>query len=339
MNFDFHLTSNSQGSTPGRTDRASVPAMPVLDNGVESNQFQDVNFGDGDGFSTVPEFEYHAQPSLFEGDSFVEGNTAAGSDISAGPRFNASDLPTARGFRARWRAQSQARCDGMSNIGGDGSESVPGSQSDVFTTLEMPDAKRQKTDISSAKDAHDDKQDFQPAQLQNIARIANFEAMQRVRAHDIKMPWEKGPLAPIFGGPMPNVPSVKSLIPPTVGLVDTLAPAVLTKQDTPVQVGPISKFAVKRIAAAKCVVPEDEMLARCLNQIKNLLLLDLQGTEVGFDAVQLGRRFGRVSRHFTGAQGLLCQEGHSNDPQKDISFVDTSRLDAGKRADTGMGYQ
>ena len=287
MNFAFDLTSNPQGSTPGRTDRASVPAMPVFDNDMESNQFQDVNFGDGDSFSTVPEFEYHVQPSHFQDDGFVEGNTAAGSDMSVGPRFNASDLPTVRGFRARWRAQSQARCDEMSNIGDDGAESVPGSQSDVFTNLETPDAKRQRTDISSAKDAHDDKQDFQPAQLQNIARIANFEAMQRVRAHDIKMPWEKGPLAPIFGGPMPNVPSVKSLIPPTVGLVDTLAPAVLTKQDTPVQVGPISKFAVKRIAAAKCVVPEDEMLARCLNQIKNLLLLDLQGTEVGLTLCNL----------------------------------------------------
>ena len=334
MNFDFNLTSNSQGSTPGRTDRASVPAMPVFDNDVESNQFQDVNFGDGDSFSTVPEFEYHVQPSHFQDDGFVEGNAAAGSDMSVGPRFNASDLPTVRGFRARWRAQSQARCDEMSNIGDDGAESVPGSQSDAFTTLETPDAKRQKTGISSAKDAHDDKQDFQPAQLQNIARIANFEAMQRVRAHDIKMPWEKGPLAPVFGGPMPNVPLVKSLIPPTVGLVDTLAPAVLTKQDTPVQVGPISKF-----AAAKCVVPEDEMLARCLNQIKNLLFAGPTGDGSWFDAVQLGRRFGRVSRRFTGAQGLLCQEGHGNDPKKDISFVDASRMDAGKRADNGMGHQ
>ena len=127
MNFDFNLTSNSQGSTPGRTDRASVPAMPVFDNDVESNQFQDVNFGDGDSFSTVPEFEYHVQPSHFQDDGFVEGNTAAGSDMSVGPRFNASDLPTVRGFRARWRAQSQARCDEMSNIGDDGAESVPGS--------------------------------------------------------------------------------------------------------------------------------------------------------------------------------------------------------------------
>ena len=46
-------------------------------------------------------------------------------------------------------------------------------------------------------------------------------------------------------------------------------------------IGPISKIAFKRIAAAKCVVQEDEMLARCLNPIKSLVEMDLQGTEVG----------------------------------------------------------
>ena len=280
-------TSTSQGSTPGRSDRASVSAVPSFDNSVGSNQFQDVNFGEGDAFSNVLNFECHGQPSQFQNDGLAERSTAAGAAMLAEPCFKASDLPTVRGFRARWRVQSQARCDEMSNIGGDGSESMPGSQSDVCATPETPEAKRQRTEIRSDKDAHDDTHDFQPTQLQNIARIANFEAMQRVRAQDIKMPWERGPLAPIFGGPMPNVPPVKSLTPPTVGLVDTLAPAVLTKQDTPVQVGPISKFAVKRIAAAKCVVPEDEMLARCLNQIKNLLLLDLQGTEVGLTLCNL----------------------------------------------------
>ena len=40
-----------------------------------------------------------------------------------------------------------------------------------------------------------------PLQLQNIARLASLEAMQRFRSHDIKMPWEKGPLAPVFGAP------------------------------------------------------------------------------------------------------------------------------------------
>ena len=291
-----------------------------------------------DPFPEVPGFEYNVQPSHFHDASLLlkkilqlDPNCQL-CHVSMQVTSQRSKVSEPGGvLRARPGVMT------VSNIEGDGSE--PGSQSDVLETSETPDAKRRKTIISSAKDAHDEKQDFQPAQLQNIARLANFEAMQRVRAHDIKMPWERGPLAPIFRGPMPNVPPVKTLVPPTVGLVDTLAPAVLTKQDTPVQVGPISKFAAKRIAAAKCVVPEDEMLARCLNQIKNLLLLDLQGTEVGLTLCNLAGGLDEISRRFAGAQGLLCQEGHGDDPQKDICFVDTSRLDAGQRADTGMGHQ
>ena len=80
---------------------------------------------------------------------------------------------------------------------------------------------------------------------------------------------------------MPALPAAKTLAPPIVGLMDTLAPTVLASEGSTVPIGPISKFAFKRIAAAKCVVPEDEMLARCLSQIKSLLLMDLQGTEVG----------------------------------------------------------
>ena len=45
-------------------------------------------------------------------------------------------------------------------------------------------------------------------------------------------------------------------------------------------IGSISKIAFKRIAAAKSVVQENEMLARCLNPIKSLVEMDLQGTEM-----------------------------------------------------------
>ncbi|CAL1135623.1 unnamed protein product, partial [Cladocopium goreaui] len=60
---------------------------------------------------------------------------------------------------------------------------------------------------------------------------------------------------------MPALPAAKTLAPPIVGLMDTLAPTVLASEGSTVPIGPISKFAFKRIAAAKCVVPEDEMLA------------------------------------------------------------------------------
>ena len=52
------------------------------------------------------------------------------------------------------------------------------------------------------------------------------------------------------------------------------------KQDTHMPSGPISQFARKRIASARVVLNDDELLAKCLNQVKVLLLLDLSGTEV-----------------------------------------------------------
>ena len=169
----------------------------------------------------------------------------------------------------------------MSLFGGDWSDSQPQTPSTGSAPCLIPNTKRQRTQNDVAMASNKESQDVTPVQLQNVARVASLEAMQRFRTHDIKMPWEQGPPAPTLGGPMPAMPPVKGLTPPVVGLIDTLAPAVLTKQDSPLQMGPVSKFAVKRIAASKCVIPEDEMLGRCLNQIKSLLLLDLQGTEVG----------------------------------------------------------
>ena len=186
-----------------------------------------------------------------------------------------------RGFRARWKAQSQARLDTFSNKEDAVSESQPDSQSLGVWEDGATSSKRPRVHESPHVNAQVAHESVEPLQLQNVARLASLEAMQRFRAHDIKMPWEKGPLAPVFGAPLPSMPNAKTLIPPLVGLVDTLAPVALTKQEVPVPVGPISKFAVKRIASARCVVPEDEMLARCLNQIKNLIVMDLQGTEVG----------------------------------------------------------
>ena len=189
--------------------------------------------------------------------------------------------PAVRSFRARWKAQSQARLETLSNKEDEASESQPDSQSLGVWEDGATSSKRPRVHESHHVNAQVAHEDIEPLQLQNVARLASLEAMQRFRSHDIKMPWEKGPLAPVFGAPLPSMTSAKTLMPPMVGLVDTLAPVALTKQETPIPVGPISKFAVKRIASARCVVPEDEMLARCLNQIKNLILMDLQGTEVG----------------------------------------------------------
>eukprot|EP00435_Cladocopium_sp_Y103_P041055 s1362_g11.t1 len=114
-----------------------------------------------------------------------------------------------------------------------------------------------------------------------IANVARLAALERFRSHNIKMPWEKGPLAPIFGFDTPGLSSSSSLVMPVFGMADTLAPSASVKQDTPPPVETLYKFAMKRIASAKFVIQEDELLSRCLNQIKTMMLMDLHGTEIG----------------------------------------------------------
>ena len=243
INVDRAMPSSSQGSTPGRMADASD--FCLADSGLNDHPENPQGL-----FGTV-----------------------------ADENFTGFEDPPPKGFRARWK--SQAYRDTQSLSAGESSGSQLESQFHGSEFAYMPDAKRPRTMRNNVTETEDEDQQLTAEQLGNISNIARLEAMQRFRTHDIKMPWEKGPLAPVFGGAFPSLPSVKGLVPPRVGLVDTLIPTAMTKQDTPMPIGPVSKFAAKRIAAAKCIVPEDEMLAKCLNQIKSLILLDLQGTEVG----------------------------------------------------------
>ena len=107
----------------------------------------------------------------------------------------------ARGFRARWKAQSQARLETLSNKEDQMSESQPDSQSLGVWEDGATSSKRPRVHESHHVNAQVAHEEVGPLQLQNIARLASLEAMQRFRSHDIKMPWEKGPLAPVFGAP------------------------------------------------------------------------------------------------------------------------------------------
>ena len=302
MDFDFNAApSQLQGLPTGPMDAASDLDAPECNQVAEGfDSLQGLPTGPMDAASDLDAPECNQVAEGF--DSFQPGldtsvfNQAVERVDSFHPRLDEGMLqqhgtsfekpeepliPTAKGFRARWKAKSQARQEEVSICGDNLSDSQHDSMSLCSWQLMEPENKRQRTQKEVDTRLHDVSDTVGPMQLQNIARLSSLEAMQRFRNHDIKMPWEKGPLAPVFGGPMPSMTPSASLVSPKVGLIDTLAPAVLTKQDPPIPIGPISKFAVKRIAAARCVVPEDEMLAKCLNQIKNLILLDLRGTEVG----------------------------------------------------------
>jgi len=125
------------------------------------------------------------------------------------------------------------------------------------------------------------------ASTENVAQIAQLAALERFRNHQVKLPWEKGPLAPIFGGPLPNAARLSEMSMPNLGLLETLAPPARASNSKVEQTATVSNFVVKRIARSKVVIAEDELLAKSLNQIKTLLLLDLTGSEVGMTMTNL----------------------------------------------------
>ena len=229
-----------------------------------------------------------AELSEFNDAAFANGSSAdvdmAGDATDKAPA-NESAGVVPKGFGARWTPKSQPKAEAASDdrpLSDYQSQSLPLASWDEVE----PVFKKLRTQSTSNAVAHS-VQDLTADDVQRIADVARLEALQRFRTHEIEMPWEKGPLAPIFGVPMPTLIPSKNLVMPMVGLVDTLSPAALSKQESPVPIGPISKFAIKRIAQAKCHVPGDEVLARCLNQIRTLLLMDLQATELGITLCNL----------------------------------------------------
>ena len=69
---------------------------------------------------------------------------------------------------------------------------------------------------------------------------------------------------------------------PLIGLVDHIAPPAQDKSEPhSTMLGRPSKFARQRIQKARLSIPEDEMSARSLNQIKGILSLDFEATELG----------------------------------------------------------
>ena len=73
-----------------------------------------------------------------------------------------------------------------------------------------------------------------PQVLENIQQTAQLAALQTVRQHNIKLPWETGPLAALFVSQ--DVISVDAKMDtPRVGLVDTLNPSQTLREEKVVQ--------------------------------------------------------------------------------------------------------
>ena len=226
--------------------------------------------------------ELFAGPDLLGSFSSPFAETSQADDSAAKGQASSSRPPI--NFRQRWRAQSESKRDDMSILDEivSQSEATEGSWD-----LIQPQDKRRKIEDAGMFNQLQEPTQHSAADTAQIESIARLAAMERLRKSDLKMPWEKGPLAPVFGPDPVGVRLEKMLAMPTVGLADTIAPMATKKKETPVTYSQVSSFAKKRIAAAKFAIPEDELLARCLNQIKTLLLMDLAGTEVGVTLTNL----------------------------------------------------
>ena len=182
--------------------------------------------------------------------------------VEPGPGVTFENRP--RGFRARWRAS--------------------GKQPLILQTTDiLQDTKRAKLEQAQNDAEHAKTVPLDSSVLGNIQQTAQLEAMRRFRTNALVLPWEKGPLAPLFGGQSILFPKPEASEPkmPLIGLVDTLNPVPTSASSSQVSLPIRSKFAEKRIASARVTVSDDEMRSKALNQVKTLILLDVSGTALG----------------------------------------------------------
>lgn len=117
----------------------------------------------------------------------------------------------------------------------------------------------------------------------HISGVAAANAYQLTRSSDIRLPWQKGPLAPIFSRNSGIFRPISVWNMPRVGLIDMYRPAAKSQaiRSVPQLSDAVSTFAKQRIAASKFYVPEDELRTKALNQFKVLILIDLKATALG----------------------------------------------------------
>ena len=118
---------------------------------------------------------------------------------------------------------------------------------------------------------------------QHVSSVASASAYQITRTSDIRLPWQQGPLAPLFNRHSGIFRPLNMWNLPRVGLTDMYGHQTMaqTISGVPALPNPAVSLASKRIAASKFYVPEDELRTKALNQFKLLLLMDLKATGLG----------------------------------------------------------
>ena len=188
--------------------------------------------------------------------------------------------PSPKGFRKRWRAAAaELISDGAAS--NEGSEEFCGGEAsrvdnDVVQS-EISETVAKRTCIA-------------------VSDNAVSSAFTALRKSSVKMPWETGPLSPLFTGQF--VLQQKTELPdiPLVGIQDVSSQLVSSESEHDNISKPyvsLTNFAKKRIAASKFTVNDDDLRVRALGHFRNLICSDLKGTRVGTSLLdKLGKMCG-----------------------------------------------
>ena len=112
--------------------------------------------------------------------------------------------------------------------------------------------------------------------------IASAFAVLRKPA--IKMPWETGPLSPLFTGTFSFIQKTDLPSMPIVGIEDVATTIKKQHTERAVESKPVlslTSFVKKRISASKFTISDDDLRVRALGHFRKLICSDLKGTSVG----------------------------------------------------------
>ena len=109
-------------------------------------------------------------------------------------------------------------------------------------------------------------------------------AFSVLRKPTIKMPWETGPLSPLFTGTFSFIQKTDLPSMPIVGIEDVASTNKKQYTERAVESRPVlslTSFVKKRISASKFTISDDDLRVRALGHFRKLICSDLKGTSVG----------------------------------------------------------
>ena len=180
-----------------------------------------------------------------------------------------------KGFRRRWREAAATSSAAMIDKG----------TSEVECDAAVDD---EALDAETNADTVDMSEPDSKRVCIAMADVGINSAFTVLRKSVVKMPWETGPLSPLFTGvfsfqqktDLPGLPHVG------VGDVSTnIERKEVSPAKDPKPIVSLTSSVKKRIAASKFTISDDDLRVRALGHFRKLICSDLKGTAVGISLI------------------------------------------------------